>query len=36
MAGGTFLCYEGAHKVIHKLFHGDDEKAEQKAHVEAV
>jgi predicted DNA repair protein MutK len=36
MAGGTFLCYEGAHKVIHKLFHKDQEQAEHKAHVEAV
>jgi predicted DNA repair protein MutK len=36
MAGGTFLCYEGAHKVIHKFFHREEEKAEHKAHVEAV
>lgn len=36
MAGGTFLCYEGAHKVTHKLFHKDEEQAEHEAHVEAV
>ena len=36
MAGGTFLCFEGAHKVIHKLLHHDEEEAEHKAHVEAV
>ena len=36
MAGGTFLCYEGAHKVVHKLLHGEDEKAGHKAHVDAV
>jgi uncharacterized protein len=23
MIGGTFLCYEGVHKVVHKLFPGD-------------
>src|SRR5574338_413052 len=23
MAGGTFLCYEGAHKIIHALRHDD-------------
>lgn len=30
MAGGTFLCYEGAHKVVHKLAgddHGHDKPA---------
>lgn len=38
MLGGTYLCYEGVHKVIHKLFPG--EHAEAEAHraelVEAV
>jgi hypothetical protein len=36
MVGGAFLCYEGAHKVIDKLLHGDKEEAEHRAHVEAV
>jgi hypothetical protein len=31
MCGGAFLCYEGFHKVFHKLFHHDDEKKEKDA-----
>jgi uncharacterized protein len=36
MIGGAFLCYEGAEKVLHKLFHSksDDNKA-HAAHVAA-
>jgi predicted DNA repair protein MutK len=30
MLGGAFLCYEGAHKVHHKLFHSDADKAEKE------
>ena len=29
MLGGAFLCYEGFHKVHHKLFHHDDENHEE-------
>jgi predicted DNA repair protein MutK len=25
MVGGTFLCFEGAEKILHKLFHSKDE-----------
>ena len=28
MAGGTFLCYEGAHKLLHKLTHRGDHHEE--------
>ncbi|MGM0556971.1 MAG: DUF808 domain-containing protein [Myxococcota bacterium] len=31
MCGGAFLCYEGFHKVFHKLFHHDDEKKQKDA-----
>ena len=30
MLGGAFLCYEGAHKVHHKLFHSDTDKQEKE------
>lgn len=30
MLGGAFLCYEGFHKVHHKLFHHDEEKHEKE------
>jgi len=30
MLGGAFLCYEGAHKVHHKLFHRDAEQQEKE------
>jgi predicted DNA repair protein MutK len=30
MCGGAFLCYEGAHKVHHKLFHRDADKREKE------
>ncbi len=36
MIGGTFLCFEGAHKVLHKLLHEDEEAAEHQAHVNAL
>jgi predicted DNA repair protein MutK len=36
MLGGTFLCFEGAEKVIRKLFHREAESAEHRAHVDAV
>ena len=36
MAGGSFLCFEGAEKVLHKLFHREAEKAEHAGHVQAV
>lgn len=36
MLGGAFLCFEGAHKIFHKLFHGDEEQADRQAHIEAV
>jgi len=30
MVGGAFLCYEGAHKIHHKLFHRDADKQEKE------
>lgn len=30
MLGGAFLCYEGAHKVHHKLFHSKADKEEKE------
>jgi uncharacterized protein len=30
MLGGAFLCYEGAHKVHHKLFHSEADKQEKE------
>ena len=30
MLGGAFLCYEGAHKVHHKLFHRESDKQEKE------
>ena len=30
MLGGAFLCYEGAHKVHHKLLHSDTDKQEKE------
>lgn len=36
MLGGTFLCFEGAHKVLHKLLHREEEEAEHQAHVASV
>lgn len=35
MLGGAFLCFEGVEKVVHKVFHGNEERAEQTAHVRA-
>jgi len=35
MLGGAFLCYEGAHKVHHKLFHRDSDKKEKEQLKEA-
>lgn len=35
MLGGLFLCYEGFHKVYHKLFHHAEEKAEKAEVVKA-
>lgn len=34
MVGGAYLCFEGAEKVLHKLFHGREEGAQRAAHVE--
>ena len=31
MAGGTFLCYEGVHKVLHKFLHKEEEEASHEA-----
>ena len=36
MLGGTYLCYEGVHKIHHKLFHRDEEKKNQEKLREAV
>lgn len=30
MLGGSFLCYEGAHKVQYKLFHSESDKQEKE------
>lgn len=35
MIGGAYLAYEGVEKVIHTFFHHHEDKALQKAHVEA-
>lgn len=32
MLGGTYLCYEGAEKVLHKYLHSEAEHAEEVAH----
>lgn len=34
--GGAFLCFEGFEKIVHKLFHRGDEKAEHARHVAAL
>ncbi|MFA5684919.1 MAG: DUF808 domain-containing protein [Lysobacteraceae bacterium] len=36
MLGGSFLSYEGAEKVLHKLFHKEDAQIAKDAHVRAV
>ncbi len=36
MLGGLYLCYEGAHKVLHKLLHPSKAKAETDKHREAI
>jgi predicted DNA repair protein MutK len=36
MLGGAYLCFEGAEKVLHALFHKDDKKAHQAEVVKAV
>ena len=36
MLGGAYLCFEGAEKVLHALFHKDDKKAHQEEVVKAV
>lgn len=33
MLGGAYLCFEGAEKVLHKLFHGDDHAEAHKEHL---
>ena len=35
MVGGAFLCFEGAEKVVHKLFHKKEERDEHDALLEA-
>jgi len=35
MLGGAFLCFEGVEKVVHKVLHRNEERAEQAAHVRA-
>lgn len=35
MFGGAFLCYEGAHKLHHKLFHHEEEEHEKEDMVKA-
>ena len=35
MLGGAFLCYEGFHKVMHKVLHPEEEAAQEGALVEA-
>ncbi|XOV78768.1 MAG: DUF808 domain-containing protein [Aestuariibacter sp.] len=34
--GGLYLCYEGFEKVFHKLFHREEEEAEQAALIKAL
>jgi predicted DNA repair protein MutK len=36
LVGGAFLCFEGFEKVVHKLFHKQEEQAEQARHVTAL
>ena len=36
MAGGAFLCFEGAEKILHPLLHRDEEAAHHKALTQAV
>ncbi len=36
MLGGAYLCFEGAEKVLHVLFHKDEKKAHHDAVVKAV
>lgn len=36
MLGGAFLCYEGCEKVFHKLFHREQEQAQQRDVVKAL
>lgn len=31
MVGGAFLCFEGAEKILHKLFHKEEQAARRKA-----
>ena len=31
MLGGAFLCFEGAEKIVHRLFHGKDEEEARQA-----
>jgi predicted DNA repair protein MutK len=34
--GGAFLCFEGAEKIWHKLFHKDEDREEHAQHLSAV
>jgi predicted DNA repair protein MutK len=36
LVGGAFLCFEGFEKVVHKLFHKQEEQAEHERHVAAL
>lgn len=36
MMGGAYLCYEGAEKVVHKLLHSKEEKAEHAERLRAL
>jgi predicted DNA repair protein MutK len=36
VVGGTFLCFEGFEKVVHKLFHKQVEKLDHERHVAAL
>jgi uncharacterized protein len=36
MIGGAFLCYEGFEKVVHKIFHKEEERAHHAEHLKAV
>jgi hypothetical protein len=36
LAGGAFLCFEGFEKIVHKLFHQPEERAERVRHAEAL
>lgn len=36
IAGGLFLCYEGAEKIVHKLLHGQQAAAQRAALAEAL